>query len=114
MNGSPLRMVNLSTPRMIRRMVLSANGRTAFRPYFSRISALLSKMEGHGRLQSMISAALRQGFSLPLRTSSLSLGAWVRSGQTMGRPSQRAISTKRFRVVGAPRSAATSSRYSTA
>lgn len=102
MNGSPLLIVNLSTPRMMRRMVLLASGRTADRPYFSLISALLSKMEGHGRDQSMISAADRQGSSFPDFTASLSLGACVGSGQQMGRPSHRAIRTNRLRVVGAP------------
>ena len=95
-------MVNLSTPRMIRRMVLSAKGRTAFKLYRSLISSLVSKMDGQGRLQSMISAALRHGFSLPLFTASLSRGAWVGSGHTMGFPSQRAIRTNRLRLVGAP------------
>ena len=83
-------------------MVLLASGRTADRPYFSLISAFVSKMEGQGRDQSMISAADRQGRHLPDLTASLSLGACVGSGQQIGRPSHRAISTNRLRVVGAP------------
>ena len=59
-------------------------------------------MEGVGRFQSMISAALHHGFLVPAFTSGLFAGAWVGSGQTMGRPSLRAIRKKRFRVVGAP------------
>ena len=102
MNGAPDLIVNLSTPRMMRRKVLSASGRTAEIPYHSRISSFVAKIDGHGNDQSMISAALRHGSSLPLRTSALPLGACVRSGQTIARPSQRAISTSRRLVVGAP------------
>ena len=102
MNGAPDLIVNLSTPRMMRRMVLSASGRTAAMPYRSWISSFVEKIEGHGSDQSIISAALRHGNSLPLRTSALSRGACVRSGQTISRPSQRAISTSRRLVVGAP------------
>ena len=41
-------------PRATLRMVLGRRGRWALRPYFSRTSSLVSKMEGVGRLQSMI------------------------------------------------------------
>ena len=85
MNGFPLRMVNLSTPRMIRRMVFFASGRTAFKPYLSMISALDANTDGHGRLQSMISAALRH-----LGSPSAPVLLWVGFGQAIGFPSQRA------------------------
>ena len=101
-NGSPLLITNLSTPQATRRMVLGRSGRCAFRPNFSAICSRVSKMDGHGRLQSMISAALRHAFFSPALTASLSAGACVGSGHTMGRPSQRAIRKNRFLVVGAP------------
>ena len=98
---------------MARRIVFSASGRTAVMPYFALICALLSKIDGHGSDQSMISAALTHGLSFPLLTSALSLGACVGCGQTMGLSSHRATRKNRFRVVGAPKSAATSSFHST-
>ena len=85
-NGLPLLMVNLSTPRMTRRMVFFASGRTAFRPYLSIISAFVANTDGQGRLQSMISAALRH-----LGSPSAPVLLWVGFGHTMGFPSQRAI-----------------------
>ena len=101
-NGFADLTTNLSTPLATRRMVLGRSGRWAEMPYFSRISSRVSKMEGQGRLQSMISAALRQGSFFPVSTSGLSAGACVGSGHTMGCPSQRAIRKNRFLVVGAP------------
>ena len=101
-NGEADRITNLSTPLATRRMVFLASGRTAATPYRSRTSSFVAKMEGVGRFQSMISAALRHGFLVPAFTSWLSAGAWVGSGHTMGRSSLRAIRKKRFRVVGAP------------
>ncbi|OQB77822.1 MAG: hypothetical protein BWX88_05241 [Planctomycetes bacterium ADurb.Bin126] len=88
MNGSAALTTNRSMPRAIRRSVASASGR--FR----------SKMDGHGRLQSMHSAAARQGFRP--RASHFCRGAWVRLGQTIFSPSQRAMRKNRFRVVGTP------------
>ena len=102
MNGSAAFSTNLSRPRATRRRVLGFSGRWAARPYRARISSFVSKMEGQGRDQSMISAALRQGSSRPALTSGLSAGAWVRSGQRMGRPSHRATRKNRLRMVGAP------------
>lgn len=102
MNGLAALITNLSTPRATRRMVLGRSGRWATSPYFSLTSSRVSKMDGHGRLQSMISAALRHGFFFPALTSSLSMGAWVGSGQTTGHPSHLAIRKNRLRVVGAP------------
>ena len=101
-NGLPLLIVNLSTPRIIRLMVFGFSGLTAIKPYFSLISSLLSKIDGQGSVQSMISAALRQGWSSPLLTAALSRGAWVGLGHTIGFPSHRATKKNRLRVVGAP------------
>jgi hypothetical protein len=81
MNGSALSRTYRRSPRAIRRRVFSARG--FFRP----------KIDGHGTVQSMHSAAVRNG-SRPR--------PWVGSGQTMGRPSDRATTKSRFRVVGAP------------
>ena len=86
----------------MRRMVLSASGRTDRRPYCSHISLELAKMDGHGKDQSMISAAVRQGNSLPDNTSGLSGAPCVGFGQTMGSLSRRAIRNSRLRVVGVP------------
>lgn len=83
-------------------MVLGRRGRWAESPYFSRMASRVSKMDGHGRLQSMTSAALLHGFFRPASTSGVSAGAWVGSGHTMGSPSLLAIRKNRFRVVGAP------------
>jgi hypothetical protein len=90
MNGLGLLMTYFQIPLAIRRIVFSASGR--FRP----------KIDGHGIDQSMISAAVRHGFSFPDRTSGESGAPCVGSGQTIGRPSQRAIRKNRFRIVGAP------------
>ena len=48
------------------------------------------------------SAAVRQGFFLPAITSGSSGRPCVAFGQTIGRPSRRAIMKKRLRIVGAP------------
>ena len=101
-NGFADLTTNLSTPLATRRMVLGRSGRWAERPYFSRMASRVSKTDGQGRDQSMISAALLQGFFSPASTSGLSAGAWVGSGHAIGRPSQRAIKKNRFLVVGAP------------
>nr|WP_237401371.1 hypothetical protein [Rhodovulum sulfidophilum] len=66
------------------------------------ISAELSKIDGQGSDQSMQSAALRHGSSLPLRTAGLAGSPWVGAGQAMGRPSRRATQNQRLRIVGAP------------
>jgi len=77
-------------PLAIRRHVASASG-------FVR-----SKIDGVGRVQSMHSAAVRQGLSLPDLTASLAGLPWVGAGHAIGRPSRLAIRNRRFRIVGAP------------
>lgn len=53
-------------------------------PYFSLISSDVSKMDGHGREKSSCVYAPTYGFSSPALTSSLSAGACVGSGQSLG------------------------------
>src|SRR3990167_584492 len=61
-----------------------------------------SKMLGAGTVQSMQSAAVRQGF-MPAGTLPRASGwAWVGLGHTMGWPSHRATKNRRLRLVGAP------------
>lgn len=73
MNGSGLSSTNLRMPWAMRRMVASARG-------FLRSKMLLPWM-----LQSMHSDMGRQACC-----PALGFLAWVRAGQTMGRPSHRA------------------------
>jgi hypothetical protein len=94
MNGFAAVSTYRTMPRAIRRHVAGASGR------------LRSKIDGHGSDQSMHSAAARHGRGLPLLPC-------VGSGQRIGSPSQRATRNRRLRVVGAPWSAATSTRCST-
>ena len=69
-------------------MVASASGRTARTPNFSMISAAVSKIDGHGSDQSMISAAVRHGCKRPRAINFASSGffgsPWVRFGQMIG------------------------------
>ena len=69
---------------------------------FSERSFLRPNMEGQGKVQSIISAAVRHFFNCPFLTASLFGSPWVGYGHTIGNPSQRAIINKRFRMVGAP------------
>jgi hypothetical protein len=68
----------------MRRSVASASGRTARNPYFCHISSAVSKIDGQGSVQSIISAAVFHGFSLPDFTPSLSGFPCVGSGKTIG------------------------------
>jgi hypothetical protein len=81
MNGSGASITYRRIPRAIRFSVFSARAR--FR----------SKIDGQGSTHSMHSAAVRYGFSP---------GPCVGFGQTMGSPSERAITKRRRRLVGAP------------
>jgi hypothetical protein len=65
-NGVGLFTTNFMMPSAMRRMVFSASG------------FLRSKIDGQGMLQSMISAAVRHGRRLPLRTSGR---AWLAVGR---------------------------------
>ena len=75
--------------------------------------ALRSKIDGHGIDQSIHSAAVLYGLSLPDLTSLLSGAPWVGLGHLIGWPSRRATINKRLRIVGAPKSHARSSLNST-
>ncbi len=66
------------------------------------ISADVSNIDGQGRDQSMISAAVRHGGNWPDFTDSDFGSPCVGTGQTIGMPSRRAIRKRRFRIVGAP------------
>ena len=94
-------------------MVAGFSGRTARTPCFAKISAAVSKIDGHGSDQSMISAAVRHGSFRPETTSGSSGLPCVGFGHTMGRLSRRAMTNRRLRIVGAPKSQARSSRHST-
>lgn len=82
MNGRGDSSTNRRRPSAMRRWVASASG-------FFR-----AKMDGHGIVQSMHSAAVRQGSGRP--------GPCVGSGHTIGSPSLRAMMYSRLRMVGAP------------
>ncbi|SPV21805.1 Uncharacterised protein [Burkholderia gladioli] len=101
MNGSALFTTNFMMPRAMRRIVASFSGRSR------------SKIDGHGIVQSMQSAAVRQGANLPARTAAPFGSPCVGVGHTIGSPSRRATRKKRLRMVGAPKSHARSSRWST-
>ena len=90
MNGSPAPSTYRRMPSAMRRCVASTNG------------LLRTKIDRAGAVQSTHSAAVRYGLSFPERTAGESLGPCVGSGQTTGRPSRRATTKSRFRVVGAP------------
>ena len=95
-------ITNFSMPFAIRFNVFSASGLTAFMPYFSFISSAVSKMLGHGRDQSIISAAVLHGNNLPYFTSWLLGSPCVGLGQTIDFPSHLATRKNLFRIVGAP------------
>jgi hypothetical protein len=90
MNGEALSITKRWMPRAIRLSVFSASG------------FLRSNMLGAGIDQSMHSAAVRHGASLPASTAGDFGSPWVASGQTIGCPSRRITMKKRFRMVGAP------------
>jgi hypothetical protein len=94
MNGRSASNTNRRSPAPMRRSVFSASG-------FFR-----AKIDGHGSEKSMHSAAVRHGCARPFPC--------VGVGHTIGWPSQRAMRKSRFRIVGAPKSHARSSRHSTA
>jgi len=93
MNGCGASRTYFLIPRAMRRSVASASG-------FLRV-----KIDGHGMLQSMHSAAVRNGCARP--------GPWVGCGQAIASPSQRAMMKRRLRLVGAPKSLARSCFSST-
>ena len=99
MNGCGLLSTYRSRPLAMRFIVLGFSGRLQPMAF---ASSGVRKIDGQGSDQSMISAAVRHERCCPDRTSGESGLPCVGSGQTMGLPSQRAITNSRLRIVGAP------------
>lgn len=90
MNGLGFSITNFCIPFAILLNVFSARG-------FFR-----SNIDGHSKSQLIHSAAVCQGNSFPLLTSSLSGFPCVGLGNIIDLPSLRNIINNRFRIVGAP------------
>ena len=92
-------------------MVASASGRFARMPKRALISAEVSKIDGQGSVQSMISAAVRHGFSRPAAISAARhrvLGVTVRRGGPDDRAAvapgdpEEALADRRGAVIARP------------